>query len=78
MGLETQREFKPFETYLKGRSRDGFSPENQGESILFFCYFWKVSVGYYGCMAVDCVGRGGGLALLWKREVVDFEVLCLL
>ncbi|XVE72246.1 hypothetical protein DITRI_Ditri11bG0024200 [Diplodiscus trichospermus] len=29
---------------------------------------------FYCCLIVDCVGRAGGLALLWKNEM-DLEVL---
>lgn len=35
----------------------------------------KSSLDYYGYLAVDCVGRGGGLALLWKKEF-QFELIC--
>lgn len=29
----------------------------------------KLSLNYSGCFSVDCIGRSGGLCLLWKEEV---------
>lgn len=29
----------------------------------------KFSLGFKNCLSVNCIGRGGGLALLWKKEV---------
>lgn len=29
----------------------------------------RVRLGYRGCLTVDKVGKGGGLALLWSGEV---------
>jgi hypothetical protein len=26
-------------------------------------------LGYFGLFVVDCIGRSGGLALLWREEV---------
>lgn len=34
-----------------------------------FSNFWKFIFGFYGCLAVDCEGRSGGLALLWKKLI---------
>lgn len=39
-----------------------------------FFNFCKSSLGYYGCLAVDCMGRGGGLALLYKKGF-QFELI---
>ncbi|XP_073025066.1 uncharacterized protein [Primulina eburnea] len=36
------------------------------------CRYWKNKLGFSGCFMVDCRGRSGGLALLWKEP---FSVL---
>lgn len=30
----------------------------------------KHMLGYVKCFAIDCKGRGGGLAILWSRDVI--------
>lgn len=31
---------------------------------------WKLRLGFECCLAVECEGRSGGLALLWKKEIL--------
>lgn len=33
------------------------------------CRIWKNRLGFSGSFMVDCIGRSGGLALLWKESV---------
>lgn len=34
----------------------------------------KFTLGFSGCLVVDCEGRSGGLVLFWRRES-DLEIL---
>ncbi|XP_073049618.1 uncharacterized protein [Primulina eburnea] len=31
------------------------------------CKHWKIMLGFSGCFMVDCKGKSGGLAMLWKE-----------
>lgn len=33
------------------------------------CSWWKNKMGFSGCFMVDCIGKSGGLALLWNDSV---------
>lgn len=56
----------------EGRFRYLFFQETKVKASFF--EFWKSYFRFYGCLTIDCIGKGWGLVLLWKREV-DFEVL---
>lgn len=34
------------------------------------CKDLRCKIGYYGCLPVGCRGKSGGLAVLWKEEVI--------